>query len=38
MKVRTSVKPMCNNCYSVKRDGKLFVYCKRNPKHKQRQK
>ena len=36
MKVRASVKKMCDNCKVIKRDGKLMVICK-NPKHKQRQ-
>uniref|UniRef100_A0A7S2CFG5 Ribosomal protein n=1 Tax=Florenciella parvula TaxID=236787 RepID=A0A7S2CFG5_9STRA len=37
MKVRTSVKLMCKNCKAVRRKGRLYVVCKRNPKHKQRQ-
>ena len=36
MKVRASVRKMCDNCKVIKRDGKLMVICK-NPKHKQRQ-
>jgi large subunit ribosomal protein L36 len=36
MKVRPSVKKMCENCKIVKRRGVLFVLCT-NPKHKQRQ-
>ena len=36
MKVRASVKKMCDSCKVIKRDGKLMVICK-NPKHKQRQ-
>ena len=36
MKVRASVKKMCDNCKVIKRDGHLMVICK-NPKHKQRQ-
>lgn len=28
---------MCNDCQVVKREGTLFVICKKNPKHKQRQ-
>ena len=36
MKVRASVKKMCDNCKVIKRDGNLMVICK-NPKHKQRQ-
>ncbi len=36
MKVRTSVKRMCNKCRIIKRKGKIMVICE-NPKHKQRQ-
>ncbi len=36
MKVRSSVKPMCEKCKVVKRQGKLRIICQ-NPKHKQRQ-
>ncbi|MFA6755285.1 MAG: 50S ribosomal protein L36 [Bacilli bacterium] len=36
MKVRSSVKPICDKCKVVKRHGKLYVICS-NPKHKQRQ-
>ncbi|MBN1619026.1 50S ribosomal protein L36 [Candidatus Dojkabacteria bacterium] len=37
MKVQASVKKICDSCYIVRRDGILYVYCKKNPKHKQRQ-
>ena len=37
MKVRTSVKKMCNNCRIVKRSGVVRVICDKNPRHKQRQ-
>ncbi len=37
MKVKASVKPMCPKCKTVRRSGILFVVCKGNPKHKQRQ-
>ncbi|KAG9292599.1 hypothetical protein G9A89_006971 [Geosiphon pyriformis] len=37
MKVRSSVKKICDGCYTVRRRGYLFVLCKKNPKHKQRQ-
>ncbi|HET9065288.1 MAG TPA: 50S ribosomal protein L36 [Gemmatimonadales bacterium] len=37
MKVRSSVKPICENCRVVKRRGVVRIICKRNPKHKQRQ-
>jgi ribosomal protein L36, bacterial type len=36
MKVRASVKPMCEKCKVIKRKGSVRVVCK-NPKHKQRQ-
>jgi len=36
MKVRASVKVMCNKCKIVRRRGRVFVICE-NPKHKQRQ-
>merc|ERR1711934_349570 len=37
MKVQASVKKMCEGCRLVKRKRKLYVYCDRNAKHKQRQ-
>ena len=37
MKVRTSVKPMCDKCKVIKRHGKVMVICSKYPKHKQRQ-
>lgn len=36
MKVRSSVKKICDRCKVVKRRGVLRVICE-NPKHKQRQ-
>lgn len=36
-KTKSAVKKMCSNCYLVKRKGRVFVYCKSNAKHKQRQ-
>ncbi|CCE92984.1 mitochondrial 54S ribosomal protein bL36m TDEL_0F01730 [Torulaspora delbrueckii] len=36
-KVRTSVKKFCSECYIVRRKGRVYVYCKSNKKHKQRQ-
>ncbi|ORX34578.1 ribosomal protein L36-domain-containing protein [Kockovaella imperatae] len=35
MKVRSSVKKMCESCQIVKRKGVLRIICKANPKHKQ---
>ncbi|MEP7217920.1 MAG: 50S ribosomal protein L36 [Bacteroidota bacterium] len=37
MKVRASVKKMCDSCKIVKRKGVVRVICKKTPKHKQRQ-
>ena len=37
LKVRSSVKPICEHCKVVKRRGVIRVICKRSPKHKQRQ-
>ncbi|MBN2094159.1 MAG: 50S ribosomal protein L36 [Candidatus Zambryskibacteria bacterium] len=37
MKVKASVKKRCPKCKLVRRKGVLFVVCKSNPKHKQRQ-
>jgi large subunit ribosomal protein L36 len=36
MKVRASVKKICDKCKIVKRRGKVLVICK-NPRHKQKQ-
>lgn len=36
MKVRPSVKRICENCKIVRRRGVVYVLCS-NPKHKQRQ-
>lgn len=36
MKVRPSVKPMCEKCRVIKRKGSVRIICE-NPKHKQRQ-
>ena len=38
MKVRTSVKRICEQCKIVRRNGVLRVICKADPRHKQRQK
>jgi large subunit ribosomal protein L36 len=35
VKVRSSVKRMCNSCQIVRRKGKVRVICKSDPKHKQ---
>ncbi|MBZ0263682.1 50S ribosomal protein L36 [bacterium] len=36
MKVRSSVRKMCEHCKVIRRRGVIRVICK-NPKHKQRQ-
>ncbi|MCG8448832.1 MAG: 50S ribosomal protein L36 [Pirellulales bacterium] len=36
MKVRASVKKMCEKCQIVRRRGVVYVVCS-NPRHKQRQ-
>ncbi|KAI5803782.1 putative 60S L36 ribosomal protein, mitochondrial precursor [Geopyxis carbonaria] len=37
MKVRASVKKLCDGCMSVRRKGRVYIICSKNPKHKQRQ-
>ncbi|HDY73344.1 MAG TPA: 50S ribosomal protein L36 [Candidatus Jorgensenbacteria bacterium] len=37
MKVRASVKKICKDCNTVRRKGRVYVICKKNPRHKQRQ-
>ncbi|KAL0904316.1 hypothetical protein M5K25_026408 [Dendrobium thyrsiflorum] len=37
MKVRSSVKKLCEFCRTVKRRGRVYILCTANPKHKQRQ-
>lgn len=36
MKVRASVRKICENCRLIRRRGRVMVVCQ-NPKHKQRQ-
>ncbi|KAI9131121.1 MAG: 50S ribosomal protein L36 [Acaryochloris sp. RU_4_1] len=36
MKVRSSVRRMCDKCRVIRRRGRVMVICS-NPKHKQRQ-
>ena len=36
MKVRSSVKKICEHCIIIRRKGIVYVICQ-NPKHKQRQ-
>ncbi|KAF1827608.1 uncharacterized protein K489DRAFT_406281 [Dissoconium aciculare CBS 342.82] len=38
MKVRSSVKKLCDGCKSVRRKNRtVYIICNKNPKHKQRQ-
>lgn len=37
MKVQPSVKPICDSCEIIRRNGRVMVICKSNPRHKQRQ-
>nr|YP_009105614.1 ribosomal protein L36 [Xylochloris irregularis]AIT94337.1 ribosomal protein L36 [Xylochloris irregularis] len=36
MKVRSSVRKICENCRLIRRKGRIMIICV-NPKHKQRQ-
>ena len=37
MKVRASIKRRCEQCKIVRRKGRVFVICRAEPRHKQRQ-
>jgi large subunit ribosomal protein L36 len=37
MKVRPSVKKVCDRCKIIRRRGVVMVICSNNPRHKQRQ-
>ncbi len=37
MKVKPSVKPICEHCSVIKRHGVVRVICSKNPRHKQSQ-
>jgi large subunit ribosomal protein L36 len=37
MKVRPSVKKMCDRCKLIRREGVVMVICSKDPRHKQRQ-
>ncbi len=37
MKVRSSVKKICEHCKIIRRKCTIRVICKKNPRHKQRQ-
>ncbi|XP_048371713.1 39S ribosomal protein L36, mitochondrial [Sphaerodactylus townsendi] len=35
-KSKVALKKRCKDCYFVRRRGRLYVYCKTHPRHKQR--
>ncbi|XP_053345745.1 39S ribosomal protein L36, mitochondrial [Clarias gariepinus] len=37
MKTKTALKKRCKDCFFVRRRGRLYVFCKSHPRHKQRQ-
>ena len=37
VKVRPSVKPICEHCKVIRRHGRVMVICGSNARHKQRQ-
>ncbi|MBI4691878.1 MAG: 50S ribosomal protein L36 [Candidatus Terrybacteria bacterium] len=37
MKIRASVKKICKDCKMVRRRGRIYIICRKNPKHKQKQ-
>uniref|UniRef100_A0A3B3ZJ63 Ribosomal protein n=1 Tax=Periophthalmus magnuspinnatus TaxID=409849 RepID=A0A3B3ZJ63_9GOBI len=37
MKTKSALKRRCKDCFFVRRRGRLFVFCKTHPRHKQRQ-
>mmetsp|Transcript_3578 Transcript_3578/g.8112 ORF Transcript_3578/g.8112 Transcript_3578/m.8112 type:complete len:108 (-) Transcript_3578:889-1212(-) len=37
MKVKSAVKKICEHCRVVRRGKRIYVTCKKNPRHKQRQ-
>ncbi|NWI47931.1 RM36 protein, partial [Picathartes gymnocephalus] len=36
LKTKTALRRRCRDCYIVRRRGRLYVFCKSNPRHKQR--
>ncbi|NWU91292.1 RM36 protein, partial [Upupa epops] len=36
LKTKTSLRRRCKDCFFVRRRGRLYIYCKTNPRHKQR--
>ena len=37
MKIKASIKPICENCKIIRRKGVLRIICSKNPRHKQKQ-
>jgi large subunit ribosomal protein L36 len=37
MKVRASVKGICEHCKTIRRENRVMVVCSNNPRHHQRQ-
>jgi large subunit ribosomal protein L36 len=37
MKVRSSIRRICEHCKVVRRKGYVYIICNSKPKHKQRQ-
>ncbi|MCR4283917.1 MAG: 50S ribosomal protein L36 [Parcubacteria group bacterium] len=37
MKIRAATKKICKDCKMTRRKGRVYIICKKNPKHKQRQ-
>ncbi|XP_059801130.1 large ribosomal subunit protein bL36m [Hypanus sabinus] len=37
MKTKSALQKRCKDCFFVRRRGRLYVYCKTHPRHKQRQ-
>ena len=37
MKVKPSVKPICDKCKVIRRNGRVMVICATSARHKQRQ-
>jgi large subunit ribosomal protein L36 len=37
VKVRASIRKICEHCKIVRRNGVMHIICKKNPRHKQRQ-
>ena len=38
MKHRSKIQKLCAHCFTVRRNNRAYVYCKADPRHKQKQK